>query len=284
MGFFRNIIIAYDTLNIMQSGCYRYAGQMIKLPDVNYRSAIACNGEEMELVCIGSNVGEIPYAGRIEVRDSDSLEAAQGMTKPLVLNFANAHFPGGGFWFGASSQEETLCRRSSLYLSLQSFEAKKMYRLNNRHPRLLESDFFVLSPDVVVFRGKDGNVLREPYMISVLSAPAPNLRGLAFFSSRGRIREAIQRKIRIMLSIAERYQYHQLVLGAWGCGAFGNDPKVVSECFRSELVDRGRIKHFDKVVFAIKDKRGSNYSIFEKTLIRNSLSSHSGNSEFYVED
>lgn len=267
MGFCRNIIIAHDTLNIMRSGCYRCAGQVIKLPDANYRSAIACDGEEMKLACIGSNVGDGPYAGRIEVCDLDSLEAACGMTKPLVLNFANAHFPGGGFWFGASSQEETLCRRSSLYLSLQSLEAKKMYRFNNRYPRLLESDRFVLSPDVVVFRDKAGNVLRDPYMISVLSAPAPNLRGLAFFSSRSRIREAIQRKIRIMLSLAKRYQYHQLVLGAWGCGAFGNDPKMVSECFRSELVDHGWVKHFDKVVFAIKDKCGSNYSIFEKTLI-----------------
>ena len=154
-----------------------------------------------------------------------------------------------------------------MYLSLSSADASKMYRYNNLHLTPVESNWMVLSPSVCVFRDSKGELLPNPYFVAVISAPAPNLRGLGFFASRCRVRESLIEKIRIMLTEAYRHQYREIVLGAWGCGAFGNDPGMVAECFRLVLIEDGLAKYFDKVVFAIKEKpRGGNFSHFRRVL------------------
>ena len=261
MRLWQNIMMARETLRILRSRTYNIDGKAVALPDADFDKADICGGGHPfpdDLVCPCNSVG-----ARLEVSRLDSFDAARGMSKPLVLNFANAHWPGGGFKLGASSQEESLCRRSTLYLSLRSPEASRMYRYNNLHPSCLESNLMVLSPYVCVFRSSGGDLLRHPYMTSVISVPAPNLRGLGFFASDRRVREGLLAKIRILLTEAHRHQYKEIVLGAWGCGAFGNSPEVVADCFRMELIDYGWIRHFDKVVFAIKEeKRGRNFAQF----------------------
>ena len=59
------------------------------------------------------------YTPTVTVSGKRSLEAAveytkQGM-KTCVLNFASASNPGGGVTLGASAQEESICRCSTLY-------------------------------------------------------------------------------------------------------------------------------------------------------------------------
>ncbi len=49
--------------------------------------------------------------------------------------------------------------------------------------------------------------------------------------------------------------YRRLVLGAWGCGVFQNDPAEVAGAFRALLTGEGRFAgHFDEIVFAILDR------------------------------
>ena len=259
--------MARETMKILRARSYCIGGKVVSLPDVDLETAIMCGGRELSAVHDEGTCPVDTAYSRIEVSQLDSFDAASAMSNPLVLNFANAHCPGGGFRLGASSQEESLCRRSSLYLSLSSAGAAKMYHANNLHPRPLESNWMVLSPSVCVFRDSNGELLRKPYLVSVISVPAPNLRGLGFFASRRRVREGLIERIRIMLSEAYRFRYREIVLGAWGCGAFGNSPKTVAECFRLVLMEYGLARHFDKVVFAIREnKKGRNFAQFREVL------------------
>jgi uncharacterized protein (TIGR02452 family) len=268
MKLWHNMMMARETLKVLRSRVYCLDGKEVALPDIDFEDAIMCGGTEPSTMPDGTECPPGTIKSRLEVVRQDSFDAAQGMSKPLVLNFANAHCPGGGFKLGASSQEESLCRRSSLYLSLRSAGAAKMYRSNNLHLRPLESNWMVLSPSVCVFRDSGGRLLRQPYVVSVISVPAPNLRGLGFFASRHSVRAGLLTKIRIMLAEAHRHQYRELVLGAWGCGAFGNNPEMVAECFRLELLAHGWIRHFDKIVFAIKENpRSRNYAQFNNVLM-----------------
>ena len=181
MRLLKNIVMARETMKILRTRSYCFNGNTISLPDVDLCAAIVCGGSE--LCSAQCEVMPPIKAGTavFELSRLDSFDAAQTMSNPLVLNFANAHYPGGGFKLGASSQEESLCRRSSLYLSLSSAGAAKMYYYNNLHLNPLGSNWMVLSPSVCVFRNSNGALLDNPYLISVISVPAPNRRGLGFF-------------------------------------------------------------------------------------------------------
>ena len=109
----------------------------------------------------------------------------------------------------------------------------------------------------------------DSFQASVVSVPAPNRRGAALFASNRRIAEAMSRRIRIMLLVAARHGHRNLVLGAWGCGAFGNKPRNVAGLFKRVLVDEGLGGLFDEVCFAIRGRTDSeNYRAF-KEIVRN---------------
>lgn len=197
-------------------------------------------------------------------KDIDVLEMAMRLENPLVLNFANAHFAGGGFYLCANAQEESICRRSTLYASLKSPEAKKFYRENNLHIRCSEADTLIYSPNVIVFRNARNELLSDPRVVSVVSAAAPNRRGLGIFLTRRALKGVFERRIRMILKLAQQKRHRNLVLGAWGCGAFGNSPALVASCFRSALADERLTANLDFVGFAIPYRRNDrNFRAFE---------------------
>lgn len=165
---------------------------------------------------------------------------------------------------GAQAQEESLCRCSTLYASITSEAAKEMYRFNNTHLSAVESDYMLLSPMVCVFRDACCNLLEKPFSAAVITLPAPNRRGAAAFASHKTINQTILRRIRMMLCIAAENGYRSLVLGAWGCGAFGNKPEEVAAAFRQVLIDEQYGTAFDEVRFAIYGRTdGRNYLAFQ---------------------
>ncbi len=246
---------AREAIGITKAGRYLWKGEERGLPEGDFGAVEVvspeCGAELLGRDFSGALKGEMC---RIEATDEDSFLAAARLERPLVLNFANAHHPGGGFLIGARAQEEALCRGSTLYASISSEKAREMYRYNNTHPNAVESDYMLLSPEVCVFRDIGGEPLERPFMASVITAPAPNRRGAALFASGDRIRETFLRRIRIILRLAADRGYRNLVLGAWGSGAFGNDPGMVAECFRTALVEEGFGRAFDTVVFAVYGK------------------------------
>ena len=260
------IAVANETLRICSEGRYDVSGKEVIFPEGKYdhvevitpkmgdallnEETIAPNGSDM---C------------RIVIKNSDSYAAAKAYDNALVMNFANAHNPGGGFRLGATAQEEALCRCSTLYSSLTSKEATEMYKYNNMHLSSVESDYMLISPEVLVFRDEKMNLLEQPFKTAVITVPAPNRFGAAALASKTKIEETFIRRIRIILKAAAKRNYKTLVLGAWGCGAFGNKPENVAEYFRQVIVDEKLGMFFDEICFAIYGSEdGKNITAFRE--------------------
>jgi uncharacterized protein (TIGR02452 family) len=165
--------------------------------------------------------------------------------RPLSLNFANGVVPGGGVLTGARAQEEVLCRSSALLCTL---DGDPMYDAHRQGPPYESSDWLILSPDVPVFRRDDGLSLAQPWSTSFVTCAAP----YAPRVGQPRSGELLERRMRRLLAVAHAYAFDTLVLGAWGCGAFGNDPARTARDFRAAL--EGDLDGaFRQVTFAITD-------------------------------
>lgn len=197
---------------------------------------------------------------RIEVTGETTLAAAHRLcapgTVPFALNFASAKNPGGGFLSGAHAQEEGLARSSGLYASLRS--AKEYYEFHRAQGDLLYSDHMIYSPDVPVFRDDAGRLLEEPYEVAFLTSAAPNRGAIRDEAKAARVRDALSLRARKVLAVAVANGHRRLVLGAWGCGVFRNDPAEVAEVFAELLRPGGDpggefAGRFEHVVFAVWD-------------------------------
>ena len=253
-----NIAIVRETLNIIKARQYMCDGECIMLPDVPLDEVVVISPEAGNKL-LNDDINQYMHSDmcKLSVFNSDSYQAARRFEDVLVMNFANAHCPGGGFLFGANAQEEALCRTSTLYSSLTSKNAHEMYKYNNSHASRVESDYMLLSPYVVVFRDEKCNLINDPKTLGVVTLPAPNRHGAALLASERLIEDTFLRRIRIMLLVAMKHGYKNLVLGAWGCGAFGNSPKKVAKYFYDVIVSEGYGKCFDEICFAIYGKEDS---------------------------
>lgn len=179
----------------------------------------------------------------------------------VVLNFANPYHPGGGVRSGARAQEEDLCRSSNLLLSLESDNAKKYYQYNreNKNQDVYGNDYgsntMVLSPSIKIIRNGYGRLNPGVCVdVGVITAAAPIVRNQQHLSDE--YLDLFYERINSVLLCAAHYGYKHLVLGAWGCGAFCNDPEIVAKLFR-DAIDNfsydGKNVHkvFESITFAV---------------------------------
>jgi uncharacterized protein (TIGR02452 family) len=199
---------------------------------------------------------------RIEVVNASTLEAARALTdkghRVAALNFASAKNPGGGFLKGARAQEESLARASGLYAMLLG---DPMYDHHRARKDPMYTTWVIYSPDVPVFRLDEGQLLEEPYLCSFLTSPAMNVGALRHRDRRrDEIRRVMQERVERVLAVAALHRHEVLVLGAWGCGVFRNDPEQIAELFHSALAGhfRGAFTH---VVFAVLDSSGGRHAL-----------------------
>lgn len=192
------------------------------------------------------------HATLIEVTAETSLSAARrhvdaGLTT-MVLNFASPTVPGGGFLAGERAQEEYHCRSSALFACQQG---GPMYAFHLQQANPLRSDAMIYSPDVPVFRSDDHRLLDAPFKAAFLSAAACDARDVGPLDQ-AKIPGAMGARIVKVLAAAQANGHDALVLGAWGCGNFANDPALIAELFREALAGpfRGAFRH---VTFAIVD-------------------------------
>jgi uncharacterized protein (TIGR02452 family) len=122
------------------------------------------------------------------------------------------------------------------------------------------SDRAIHSPGVPVFRGPGNVLLARPSQVGFLTSPAPNAGVVArrLPDRLGGIPLALARRAERVLEVAATHGYRQLVLGAWGCGVFRNDPAEVAGAFAALLTGEGRFAAcFDRVVLAVRDREDS---------------------------
>ena len=164
-----------------------------------------------------------------------------------VLNFASYNNPGGKFIDGSKAQEECLCHESYLYNVLKGRIG--YYKINHKNKnRSLYTDRALYSPNVR-FTKECKDVFCD-----VITCAAPNKTAAQKYYnvSDEENSEVLKERIEFVLKIAQDNGVDNLILGAYGCGVFGQDPLEVAKIFKEFL--SGKYKCFNKVIFAIPNK------------------------------
>lgn len=208
-----------------------------------------------------------PAAVAPQVTAEGSMQAAERLHRAGgrhigVLNFASARNPGGGYLRGARAQEEDVCRTALLYSCLLG--APDYYAAHRASDDLRYSHRVIFSPGVPVIRDGRGELAAQSYEVSFLTSPAPNAGELRRRSGDVDVREVLAERAARVLAVAARHGVRELVLGAWGCGVFANDPAEVAAAFEAALEQYGAA--FDQVVFAVWDRSrvSANRAAFEE--------------------
>lgn len=202
-------------------------------------------------------------ASQISLKATDSVSAImrhanECKKRMAVLNFSSYKNPGGMFLNGVKAQEESLCHNSYLYNVLSEF-LTGFYYWNRKHAsRALYRNRGLYSPDIMF--EKDGNCV----FCDVITCAAPNKSAARQYKnvSDEENSEALRSRIRFVLDIAKENQVNVLILGAYGCGVFGQNAEEVAGIFREYLFSSHRC--FDKVIFAIPEGRDKNFEAFAK--------------------
>ncbi|MBS3825155.1 TIGR02452 family protein [Candidatus Bipolaricaulota bacterium] len=253
--------VARETVEILDRGYYRTkSGSKVDIEDgLNFaiENTKLYRPEELEKL-----ETEPPAKAQPSVRvvNATTLEAARGIIEagkknPFVLNFASARNPGGGFLNGSGAQEESLSRKSGLYACIS--QINEYYRENELSNTALYTDYMIYSPRVPVFRDKEDQLIDSPFYVSILTAPAVNRSAVENNEPENlpEVMSVMNRRINKVLKVAEDNGHKSLVLGAWGCGVFGNSPKEISELFKKNLYgDPKQSFGFQDVVFAVLDR------------------------------
>lgn len=232
-------------MDITQRGSYRTNGT-----DVDIRAAVADAVSGTRLHQPDEVLPEAtPAAPVVDVTNESSLAACRRLGEPVAcLVFASARSPGGGFLNGAQAQEESIARGSALYPC--QLAAGEFYERHRAERGLLYSDRVIHSPGVPVFRDDDDALLERPHLVSFLTAAAPNRAAVAREQPEhlDEVPATLARRARRVLAVAAAHGHRRLVLGAWGCGVFGNDAATVAAVFRDALDE---CPWFDHVTFAV---------------------------------
>lgn len=237
------------------------------------------------------NIEKTVKKGIVTISTSRTFQAAMLLKKKYpdkrigVLNFASATNPGGGVEFGSSAQEESLCRCSTLYPVISHELFFSCYYLRNRminNP--LHSDTVIYSPDIIICKTDTDNPVRlkeEDFVkVDVLSCAAPNLRDIP--SNKYNYRDGDNKACisddelfdlhvkrgKAILDVALFNHIDVLVLGAFGCGAFRNDPRVVAKAYKELLKEYS--KYFTEIEFAIYCNQYDleNYQVFKSIFFK----------------
>jgi uncharacterized protein (TIGR02452 family) len=267
--------LAHDTLAAIKNGFYQTPAGRVDFAEAQH--AAQTGSVLYGPTDVASLLREFDQpagpAAEVRVYSATTLAAAAQLGREFgrvgVLNFASARHPGGGFLGGSQAQEESLARSSGLYPCLTQFA--DMYAYNSRPASTaLYSDYLVYSPVVPVLRRDDGQWLAQPQLLDVLTAPAVNAGALARNSPEllPQLAPTMRQRLRLVLAVAARQGIEALVLGAWGCGVFANDPAHVASLFAEALADPAISGRFRRLDFAIFDPRPP-YAVlreFEKAL------------------
>jgi uncharacterized protein (TIGR02452 family) len=258
----KNLVkIAQETLEVIESK--KYTNSFGRTLSLDKLIAPAVRMSELyrpdDIIYLPS--GKINNNPNVYITKESTLEAAARLSNQdiCILNFASAKHPGGGFMSGAMAQEESIARSSALYATLIVHE--EFYDANIKSIKDnvgIYTNHAIYSPNVPVFRDDEGYWLDEPYTISVVTSPAPNLTAILDWENPvddytdyeiyNKVESVFDTRMYQVLSIMAHHEHRNIILGAWGCGIFGNNPDIVARLFKRNL---DKIRLFDNIIFAI---------------------------------
>ncbi|MFN3148431.1 TIGR02452 family protein [Bremerella sp.] len=253
--------VARETVEIVENGSYELAhGRKVEIAREIQESIAGTQlfrPEEFDSLVIPPAKAT---ATQFDVQNETTLSAAmrlivgRKLDQVLCLNFASAKNPGGGYLGGSQAQEESLARSSALVKTLEA--SWEYYEVHRSCGTSIYTDRMILSPNVPVFRGDDGSLLDEPYLLSMVTSPAVNA-GAVIKNEPHRaadIESIMAERIGKLLKLAAARDYQHLILGAWGCGVFRNDPEMIARLFAKALQDGGAYEsQFESITFAVLD-------------------------------
>lgn len=170
-----------------------------------------------------------------------------GQGKITALNFANAMYAGGAYVLGGNAQEESLCRATLLYYTIRT--QKEYYNKNRLHVTPDYTDTMIYSENVPVIRNENGTLLEKSVLCNFITCPAVNRTFAKFMFSQKKINQIMKTRIEKIVMLAVEKNTDILILGAFGCGMFGNKRETVLPMFE-EAINR-YIPDSIKVIFAI---------------------------------
>jgi len=254
--------IAHQTLEILEEGVYvnGYDRAVHIKKDMEQAIQNSVLYRPSELSQLGEKLRKGGNPARMEVTGETTLAAAarltleEGKTDVVCLNFASAKNPGGGFLGGSQAQEESLARATGLYPCIA--QMTEMYEYNRKQRTCLYSDHMIYSPDVPVIRDDYDRLLDQYYTTAFITAPAVNAGVVKERkeATDAEIKSVMKQRIRYILEVAAVQGHRTIVLGAFGCGVFRNEPAQVASYFAEVLDEEGYRDYFDHIVFAIYDR------------------------------
>lgn len=266
-------LIAEDTLKIIDTGYYiNHKNEKVEVKQLTDN---AVNGTQLYTPAQLEELTEKwhpakTFTTQFEVTAETTLNAVRKLateTKDILcLNFASAKNPGGGFLGGAVAQEESIARASALYPCLLT--APGYYQFHRSQRTCLYSDHMIYSPAVPVFKHENGSLMHEAVNTSIITSPAVNA-GVVRRNEPGnsdKILPAMKNRMEKMLSLCASRKHTNLVLGAWGCGVFQNEPEEIAELFEYFL--KGKFAGaFQRVTFAVKSNNEKFINPFRKRFL-----------------
>ena len=181
-----------------------------------------------------------------------------------ILNFASATTPGGGWLYGARAQEESLARSSTLVHAIRDDE---MYQNEAHQTNPFYDDTVILTPNVPFFRQHNGQILDTPWQGDVITCAAVMADAVRRYMPMrvGEIGATMRQRTEKVFRIATTLDADILILGAWGCGAFGNAPEEIAQIMYDtmQIVDMRRFVAIDFAVADLFDPQ-VNYPAFAK--------------------
>ena len=261
--------IAHETLKIQRQGFYELNNNRIYIAAAQSVSEEASfllipeQGAELMQSVMPPTEGAMPYSRVINQSTVQAIiEMNSAGKQPAVLNFASAKNPGGGFLNGAMAQEEALAASSGLYNTLLRHNG--YYAVNRDCGTMMYTNHAIYSPKVMFFRGGDFKLLPTPVTASVLTLPAVNIGQVILKGEDIHTAKAVMKaRMRLCLAIFASQKERNLILGAYGCGVFKNDPVEIADWWQELLEIEGYGRFFKDVVFAVLDNGGRNIMPFE---------------------
>ena len=187
----------------------------------------------------------------------------------VVHNFASATNPGGGVKHGSRAQEEALCRCSTLYPVLNTEENfRRYYKVNRDRDDSLHDDACIYTPEIIICKSdieKPARLPRDKWdNVDVITIAAPNLHRKKV--SDEELFALHERRLRHMFTVVAHHGAEIFVTGAFGCGAFRNNPEVVARAYKKILPEFDG--YFKEIVFAIycRPQEMTNFEVFKKIL------------------